>query len=141
MTEQTRLFEETIAPYSPSAQNLLGALRKLVLSTVCDLNGMAEITEALRCGQFSFLTLETGSGSTIRLGGKHKAANAVAMFFRCQSGLVDHFREIYGKSLKFEGKRAIVLMLTPMCRKQPSAIAFHLRSPIIYAKFLTQAGS
>ena len=108
MTEQTQLFDEAIARYSPSARKLLRALRKLVLGTARDLNGVGKITEALRWGQFSFLTLESGSGSTIRIDGNRKDANAVAMYFNCQSGLVDHFRELYGDSLKFEGKRAIV---------------------------------
>jgi hypothetical protein len=109
MTEQDQLFAATISPYSPGARKLLLILRKLVLSTARNLNGVGEITEALRWGQFSFLTLESASGSTIRIDGKRKDANAVAMYFHCQSGLVDHFRELYGDSLKFEGKRAIVL--------------------------------
>ncbi len=108
MTEQDQLFAKTIAPYSPRARKLLLTLRKLVLSTARNLSGVGEITEALRWGQFSFLTLQSGSGSTIRIDGKRKDANAVAMYFHCQSGLVDHFRELYGNTLKFEGKRAIV---------------------------------
>ncbi len=109
MTEQTQLFDEAIAPYSPSARKLLRVLRKLVLGTARDLSEVGEITEALRWGQFSFLTLESGSGSTIRIDGKRKDATAVAMYFHCQTGLVDHFRELYSDSLKFEGMRAIVL--------------------------------
>ena len=108
MSEQDHLFDEAIAPYSPRARKLLLALRKLVLSTAHDLKGVGEITEALRWGQFSFLTLQSGSGSTIRIDGRREDENAVAMYFHCQSGLVDHFRELHGDSLKFEGKRAIV---------------------------------
>jgi len=101
------LFLEAIAPYSFKAQKLLTHLRKLVHKTAGDLPEVGEITEALRWNQFSFLTEK--SGSTFRIDGKRNDANVVAMYFHCQSGLIDQFKTHYAKELKFEGNRAIIL--------------------------------
>ena len=101
------LFLEAIAPYSLMAQKLLSHLRKLVHKTAGELPEVGEITEALRWNQFSFLTEK--SGSTFRIDGKRNDANVVAMYFHCQSGLIDQFKTHYAKELKFEGKRAIIL--------------------------------
>jgi len=109
MPQQDELFIEIIAPYSPMARKRLGDLRKLILKVAKGLNGVGQITQALRWGQFSFLTLESGSGSTIRLDGKRNDANSVAVYFHCQSGLIEHFKNLYKDELKFEGKRGIVL--------------------------------
>ncbi len=70
---------------------------------------MGEVHEALRWGQPSYLTPETGSGSTIRLDRLKQDPSKFALFFHCQSGLVDSFRDHYGGKLNFEGNRSIVL--------------------------------
>ena len=108
MNPQDELFAETIAPYSMAAQKFLRQLRRLVLETAKETDGVGSITEALRWGQFSFLTLETGSGSTIRIDGRRNDEDVAVMYFHCQSGLIDHFKELYAGQLKFEGKRAII---------------------------------
>ena len=108
MNTQNQLFAETIAPYSAAAQRFLRQLRTLVLETALEIDDVGVITEALRWGQFSFLTLETGSGSTIRIDGRRSDEDVAIMYFHCQSGLIDHFKDLYADQLKFEGKRAII---------------------------------
>jgi hypothetical protein len=93
------LFLEAIAPYSLKAQKLLTHLRKLVHKTAGDLLEVGEITEVLRWNQFSFLTEK--SGSTFRIDGKRNDANVVAMYFHCQSGLIDQFKTHYSNEHKF----------------------------------------
>lgn len=107
MSDQDDLFSETIAPYSPKVRRRLGELRKLILSTARSLEGVGEIAQALRWGQFSFLTLE--SGSTVRIDSRRNDIETVAIYFHCQSGLIEHFKELYPDQLKYEGQRAIVL--------------------------------
>jgi hypothetical protein len=109
MAAEGELFQNAIASYSSAAQKTLARLRGLVLENAKTLDGVGPITEALRWGQFSFLTLETGSGSTFRIDGRKNDPNIAVMYFHCQSGLIDHFKELYGNQLSFEGKRAIVL--------------------------------
>lgn len=85
----------------------LMSLRKLILDTARKTPGVGPITEDLRWGQPSFLTLATRSGSTIRINGFRDDPDRFAVFFHCQSGLIDQFRTIYGDTLVFVGKRAI----------------------------------
>src|SRR5215475_28767 len=83
-------------------------------------------------GQPSYLTPETGSGSTIRIDRVKSADNQVAVFFHCQTDLVETFRELYPK-LSYSGNRAILLDAD---RKLPEAelrhcvalaLTYHLR--------------
>jgi uncharacterized protein DUF1801 len=84
------------------------ALRRLILDTAKSTKGVGRIEEALKWGQPSYLTPETGSGSTIRIDRVKAADNQVAVFFHCQTDLVDTFRELYPK-LSYSGNRAILL--------------------------------
>ena len=84
------------------------ALRRLILDTAKSTKGVGRLEEALKWGQPSFLTAETGSGSTIRIDRVKSEPNQVAIFFHCQTDLVDTFRELYPK-LSYSGNRAILL--------------------------------
>jgi Domain of unknown function (DU1801) len=86
----------------------LKSLRRLIVDTAKATKGVGRIEEALKWGQPSYLTSETGSGSTIRIDRVKSADNQVAVFFHCQTGLVDTFRELYPK-LSYSGNRAILL--------------------------------
>ncbi|MCP4619880.1 MAG: DUF1801 domain-containing protein [Bradyrhizobium sp.] len=86
----------------------LRALRQLILDTAKTTKGVGRLEEALKWGQPSYLTAETGSGSTIRIDRVKSADNQVAVFFHCQTNLVDTFRELYPK-LSYSGNRAILL--------------------------------
>jgi hypothetical protein len=83
------------------------ALRKLILDTARTTEGVGPIEEALKWGQASYLTSESKSGSTIRID-RVKSANEVAVFFHCQTKLVDTFRDLYPE-LRYSGNRAILL--------------------------------
>jgi Domain of unknown function (DU1801) len=85
----------------------LQALRKLILDTARKTAGVGPLAETLKWGQVSYLTSETGSGSTIRID-HAKSANQVGVYFHCQTNLVETFRELYPK-LSYSGNRAILL--------------------------------
>lgn len=95
--------------YPLPVRDRLLSLRDLVLETARETPGVGAIHEDLRWGQPSFLTMETGSGSTIRIDGLRGDPAKIALYFHCQSGLVDQFRDLYGDKLDFKGQRAIVL--------------------------------
>src|SRR5262245_59403041 len=86
----------------------LRALRRLIFDTARATKGVGTIEEALKWGQPSYLTAETGSGSTIRIDRVKSPGNQVAVFFHCQTDLVETFRELYPK-LSYSGNRAILL--------------------------------
>ena len=86
----------------------LQALRKLILDTARTTAGVGALEEALKWGQVSYLTSETGSGSTVRIDQVKSAVNQVAVYFHCQTNLVETFRELYPQ-LSYSGNRAILL--------------------------------
>ena len=70
--------------------------------------GVGRLEEALRWGQPSYLTTDSRSGSTIRLGWAKSPQDRYAMYFHCQTTLVDTFKEMYRSEFRFEGNRSIV---------------------------------
>jgi hypothetical protein len=83
------------------------ALRALILDTARKTDGVGSLEEALKWGQPSYLTSESKSGSTVRID-RVKSADQVAVYFHCQTNLVETFREIYPE-LSYSGNRAILL--------------------------------
>ncbi|GIO08686.1 hypothetical protein J31TS6_47140 [Brevibacillus reuszeri] len=61
--------------------------------------------EVLKWGEPSYVTKK---GSTIRIGWKKSIPNRYALYFNCNTSLVETFREIYRDTFNFEGNRAIV---------------------------------
>jgi Domain of unknown function (DU1801) len=93
--------------YPADVRRRLVALRELVFETAAGTSGVGPLTEALKWGQPSFLTEETGSGTTVRID-RLKKSDGYAIYFHCQSGLVGQFKELYPDTFRYEGKRAIV---------------------------------
>jgi hypothetical protein len=93
--------------YPPGIRAKLMALRELVFDTAARTAGVGPLTETLKWGQPSYLTQETGSGTTVRID-RLKAGDGYAVYFHCQSGLIGRFRELYPDAFRYEGKRAIV---------------------------------
>jgi hypothetical protein len=93
--------------YPKPQKSKLLALRRLILDTARTTEGVGAIEEALKWGQASYLTSETKSGSTVRID-RVKSANQVAVYFHCQTDLVETFRELYPE-LNYGGNRSILL--------------------------------
>src|SRR5260370_41227412 len=85
------------------------ALRRLIFDTAKTTKGVGALQETLKWGQPSYLTAETKSGSTIRIDQVKSTANQYAVYFHCQTDLVETFRELYPKELSFGGNRSILL--------------------------------
>ena len=83
-------------------------LRELIFTAANALPQTGTIEETLKWGQPSYLTPETRSGSTLRIG-LIKNSELLGLFFHCQTTLIETFRSHYSDQLKFEGNRAIVL--------------------------------
>jgi len=102
-------------------ESKLLALRKLILDTARATEGVGALQETLKWGQVSYLTSESKSGSTVRIDRVKSADDQVAVYFHCQTNLVETFRELYPK-LSYSGNRAIVLDAS---RKLPEAALRH----------------
>ena len=97
---------EVAAVYADLPEPVKGRLlelRELVISTAEETDGVVGLAEALRWGEPSFITK---SGSTIRM--NQAGSDRYALYFNCQSKLVDTFRALFPQTFRFEGNRAIV---------------------------------
>jgi hypothetical protein len=94
--------------YPDDLREKLLFLRRLIFETAAATEGVGRLEETLRWGQPSYVTAQTGSGSTIRIDRIKSARARYAMYFHCQTRLVATFREFYPKQLTFEGNRSIL---------------------------------
>jgi hypothetical protein len=86
----------------------LRALRRLILDVAARTEGVGTVEETLRWGQPSYLTTRPRSGSTIRIDRVKSRPGRYAMYFHCQTTLVDTFRRRYPDTFEYEGNRAIL---------------------------------
>lgn len=98
------------AAYAPAARKRLLSIRELIFATAAKTEGVGEIEETLKWGEPAYLTNQSKSGSTIRLGWKAGSPDQVAIYFNCNTTLVDTFRTLYPE-LTYQGNRAISLDL------------------------------
>jgi Domain of unknown function (DU1801) len=97
----------TFAGYSANVRRKLLTLRQLIFDTAAATQGVGELEETLRWGEPSYLTTQTRSGSMVRINAKGSGGR-YAMYFHCQTNLVETFRERYADKFTFEKNRAIV---------------------------------
>ena len=94
--------------YPPPVKSKLLALRRLIFDTAKTTKGVGALEEALKWGQPSYLTTESKSGSTVRIDQLKNEAGGYAVYFHCQTDLVETFRELYPE-LRYGGNRSILL--------------------------------
>lgn len=94
-----------LARYPEHMRQKLLFLRQLILDTALETEGVGHLEETLKWGEPSYIA---GRGSTIRIDRKRSNPHQYAMFFNCNTKLVDTFRELFGDRFNFEGNRAIV---------------------------------
>lgn len=94
--------------YSETVKEGLLYLRRLILETANEIEGIKELEETLKWGEPSYLTK---NGSTIRIDWKEKNPDKMAMYFKCTSSLVPTFKALYKNKFEFEANRAILLKL------------------------------
>ena len=93
--------------YPPAVQSDLMKIREMMFEVAAATPGVGKLTEALKWGQPSYLTAETGSGSIVRIDRAKGREDGYAVYFHCQSGLVGQFRELYPGKFEVEGERAL----------------------------------
>ena len=91
--------------YPEDMRKKMLCLRQLVLDAASETDGVNGLEETLKWGEPSYLTK---GGSTVRIDWKVRAPDQYAMYFNCNTPLIETFKEIYGDTFTFEGKRAVV---------------------------------
>jgi Domain of unknown function (DU1801) len=101
--------DAVFSAYPKPVKAKLLALRRLIFDTAGNTEGVGVLEETLKWGQPSYLTPETKSGSTIRIDRLKSSANQYAVYFHCQTDLVETFRNLYPTELSYGGNRSIIL--------------------------------
>src|SRR5258708_1748401 len=102
------VVEAVFDGYPGPVRAKLLALRRLIFDTAKTTDGVGALEETLKWGQPSYLTPETKSGSTIRIDQVKSDTDQVAIYFHCQTNLVETFRELYPE-LSYGGNPRILL--------------------------------
>ena len=122
------------ASYPPAVRRRMLALRELVFRTAAAATPAGPIEESLKWGEPAYVT-PSGAGSTVRIDWNSKAPDVVALYFNCNTNLVQTFCTLSPKELRFEGNRAIVLGLNEALPREAlayclhAAFTYHLEKP------------
>lgn len=109
---------------APIGKRLL-QVRDLIFATAAKHDNVGRLTETLKWGEPAYLTDETGSGSTIRLG-RLRDSDHAAILFNCKTTLVDTFRERFPDQFEYRQTRALLLPVTGKLPKQELSICLSL---------------
>lgn len=99
---------EIFAAYPAQVRKKLLFLRKLIFATAAQIDGRPALEETLKWGQPSYMVK---GGSTVRIDWVKSTPAQYAMYFHCQTKLVDTFKTLYADKFTFSSKRAIVFDL------------------------------
>lgn len=99
--------EAVFRSYPREVRGRVRELRDLIFGTAASIDAVGPLTETLKWGEPAYLTERSRSGSTIRIGWKAASPNRYALYFNCQTDLVDTFRTLFPE-LRCEGNRAVI---------------------------------
>ena len=102
---QSPEVEAAFAAFPEDARTGLLALRRLIFETAAETQGIGRIKECLKWGQPSYLTPDTKSGTTIRLG--MPKTGGMALFTHCQTSVISDFRTLFPDDFAYDGNRAV----------------------------------
>lgn len=92
---------------APLRKGLL-QLRTLVFKTAAATDGVGALEETLRWGTPSYITAESKCGTTLRLGVEAKTGDRFGLYVPCQTTLVADFKQLYGSTFQYNGKRGLL---------------------------------
>ncbi|MEI5994253.1 DUF1801 domain-containing protein [Candidatus Enterococcus mansonii] len=105
-------------------------LRDLIFETAEGLVAVGDLEESLKWHQPSYATKKTKLGSPIRI--DRFGTDKIAVFFHCQTTLVEEFRALFSDVFDFSKNRAIVL--DPAEALPMKELAFCIERALTYHK-------
>ena len=96
---------EVFDNYPDSVRDKMLNLRRIIIETAHETEGINNLEETLKWGEPSYLTKY---GSTIRIDWKDKTPDQYAIYFKCTSKLVPTFKLLFNNIFTYEGNRAII---------------------------------
>jgi len=123
--------EKAYAEFPEDVRDDLLTLRALIFETAHSTDRVGEIEETLKWGQPAYLTPQTKSGSTIRLGTPKQGGFAI--YTHCQTTIMSNFQALFPTEFSFDGNRAVQfqpdapLPLDGLRLLIKSALTYHLK--------------
>lgn len=105
---ENRDVDAVFAGYPEPLKAKLLTLRRLIFETAARNPQIGALQETLKWGQPSYLTPQTKAGTTIRIDRAKSLQAHYAIYFHCQTNLIERFKEMYRDDFHYEGNRAIV---------------------------------
>ena len=102
----TEEIASMFASLPEDAREGLLVLRALIFKTAARVPEVGPIEEALRWRQPAYLTSETKSGSTLRLG--VPKSGSFALFVHCQTDIISSFATTFPGQDRIDGNRAVL---------------------------------
>ena len=103
---QDLTVEEAYNAFPAPARKALIRLRALIFQTAKTTPGVGALEETLKWGAPAYLTSQTRSGSTLRLG--IPKAGGFAIYAHCQTTIISDFQSQFPDDFTYEGNRAVV---------------------------------
>ncbi len=107
-TIQNSAVAQALDAFPAGTRRQLLALRTLIFDVAAITDGVGSIEETLKWGEPAYITSQSKSGSTIRIGWKKSNPSQCAIYFNCQTNLIESFRALFPQEFKFLGNRAMV---------------------------------
>jgi hypothetical protein len=123
----------TFDRYPADVRQRLLDLRELIFAVARATPGVGPLQERLRWGQPSYLTVESKTGSTIRISAVPSSPGSYAMYFHCQTTLIEGFKARFDGLFKYEGTRALVFSVSDRLPRSKlgecvrDALTYHLK--------------
>lgn len=106
---KSRKVEAVFSSYPVKMRTRLMMIRRLIFEVASTTAGVGPLHETLKWGSPSYLTEQSGSGTTIRIDRLQKEKATYAVSVHCQSNLVEPFRKSYGDFFVYDGNRGLLL--------------------------------
>ena len=94
--------------YPAALRAQLMRLRALIQETAAATEGVGPLEETLKWGEVSYLTTESGSGTTVRIG-RDKRSGRPTIYVNCQTDLVSRYRTLYPEAFDYDGDRGVLV--------------------------------
>jgi Domain of unknown function (DU1801) len=107
-------------------------IRQLILETAIKTEGVGPIEETLKWGVPSYLTRQSGSGTTLRLSPTNNG-DEFGVYVHCQTSLVNDFKKTHPKAFRYSGTRALLFGISDEINRDylesfvAAALTYHLR--------------
>lgn len=102
----TEKVADVFATFPKAERAMALTLRDLIYDVAKDIAEAGQIEETLKWGQPSYLTPETKSGSTLRIG--LAKGGGVGLFAHCGTTIISTYAQTFPNTDRIEGNRAVI---------------------------------